>query len=96
MRKIRARDVLLELQQKNVKKIGKEKISELEKKEELDYDMIMTFYANYLKKEKDAIEVEKKKKIKEVEWWARALREEEKLKTEAYCRTHGEEEVKGI
>lgn len=47
--------------------------------------MIMVFYANVLKKEKDAIEVEKKKKIKDTDFWARSMREEEKRVTEKYC-----------
>jgi hypothetical protein len=39
----------------------------------------MNFYQNLLRKEKEAFEAEKKKKIKEVEYWARAIREEEKI-----------------
>ena len=47
--------------------------------------MILSFYANQLKKEKEAIEVEKKKKLKDIEFWARSMREEEKKVTEKYC-----------
>lgn len=47
--------------------------------------MIMNFYQDLLKKEKEAFENEKKSKLKEVEFWARAVREEEKVVTEKYC-----------
>jgi hypothetical protein len=38
-----------------------------------------------LRKEKEAFENEKKKKTKDVEYWAKSLREEEKVATEKYC-----------
>lgn len=56
----------------------------------------MNFYANHLKKEKEQFETEKKKKLKEVEFWARAQREEEKKAVEKYCENHGEEDMKLI
>lgn len=68
----------------------------MERKGEYDYDTIMTFYQNLLKKEKEAFEVEKQKKAKEVEYWARAVREEEKVAIEKYASEHGEEEMKQI
>ena len=61
---------------------------------EIDYDMIMTFYQGILKKEKEQFDAEKSKKLKEVDYWARALREEEKVAMERYCNEHGEEEMK--
>lgn len=70
---------------KNIKKINGVKISEIEKRDEYDYDQIMNFHANQLKKEKDQFEVDKKRKMKEAELWARAQREEEKRVTEKYC-----------
>ena len=70
---------------KNIKKINGVKISEIEKRDEYDYDQIMNFYTNQLKKEKDQFEIDKKRKMKEAELWARALREEEKRVTEKYC-----------
>lgn len=56
----------------------------------------MNFYQNLLRKEKEAFEVQKKNKIKEVEYLARAQREEEKIAIEKYCAEHGEEEMKQI
>jgi hypothetical protein len=56
----------------------------------------MTFYQQLLKKEKEAFENEKNKKLKDVEFWARSIREEEKIVTEKYCQQHGEEEMKQI
>lgn len=101
MRQIRAQEVLQELLRRGIKKLGGVKIQDLEKKglegaEVLDYDSIMTFYQNLLRREKEAIEAEKKKKLKDVEYWARAVREEEKLAIEKYCQEHGEEEMKQI
>ena len=49
----------------------------MERKGEFDYDMVMTYYQFLLKKEKEAFEGEKQKKLKDVEFWARAVREEE-------------------
>ncbi len=56
----------------------------------------MNFYQNLFKKEKEQFEAEKKKKVNEVECWARAVREEEKVNIEKYCEEHGEEEMKQI
>lgn len=101
MRKIRAQEVLQELIRRGVKKINGVKISDLEKKgdgasDALDYDTIMNFYQTMLRKEKEAFETQKKQKLKDVEYWARAIREEEKLAIEKYCQEHGEEEMKQI
>ena len=49
-----------------------------------------------MKKEKEAFEGEKQKKIKDVDYWARAVREEEKIATEKYAQEHGDEEMKQI
>jgi len=44
-RQVRAREVLHELLSRGIKKVGKEKIQELDRREDnLDYDTIMTFY----------------------------------------------------
>lgn len=53
--------------------------------ENMDYDSVMNFYQNLLKKEKEQFENEKQKKVKEIEYWARAVREEEKTTIEKYC-----------
>jgi uncharacterized membrane protein YcaP (DUF421 family) len=94
MRKIRAQEVLQELTRRGVKKIGQVKIADMERKGEFDYDEVMTYYQNLLKKEKEAFEGEKQKKLKDVEYWARAVREEEKVAIEKYAQEHGEREMK--
>ena len=68
----------------------------MERKGEFDYDMVMTYYQFLLKKEKEAFEGEKQKKLKDVEFWARAVREEERVATEKYAKEHGEAEMKQI
>ena len=65
---------------KGFKKINKEKIKDLEADpERIDYDAVIEFYQNVLKKEREQAEEDKKKKLREVELWNRALREEEKI-----------------
>lgn len=96
MRRIRAQEVLQELSRKGVKKIGNIKITDMERKGEYDYDEVMAYYQALLKKEKEAFEGEKLKKLKDIEYWARAIREEEKIAIEKYAREHGEEEMKQI
>ncbi len=96
MRKIRAQEVLSELTRRGVKKIGNVKISDMERKGEFDYDEVMQYYQGLLKKEKEAFEGEKQKKLKDVEYWARAVREEERIAIEKYAKEHGEEEMKQI
>ena len=59
MRKIRAQEVLAELSRRGIKKIGQAKISDMEKRGEIDYDEVMGFYQSLLKKEKEAFEGEK-------------------------------------
>lgn len=96
MKRNRVKEVLLELQRKNIKKIDNKKINDMQRNEEFDYDLVMNFYANHLKNEKQQFENEKKTKLKEVELWARAQREEEKKIVEKYCENHGEEDMKLI
>eukprot|EP00347_Sterkiella_histriomuscorum_P021885 403332425 len=96
MRKIRAQEVVQELLRKNIKKINGIKIDKQGQDQELDYDTIMNFYQNLLRKEKEQFEVVKKQKLKDTDHWARALREEEKVVIEKYCAEHGEEEMKQI
>lgn len=62
----------------------------------IKYDAVMDVYQGLLKKEKEQIEEEKKKKIKEVELWARSLREEEKLAIEKFAKDHGDKEMEQI
>ena len=96
MRKIRAQEVIQELIRRGIKKVGNVKISDMERKGEYDYDDILSYYQNILKKEKEAFEGEKQRKIKDVEFWARAVREEEKTAIVKHAETHGEEEMKQI
>lgn len=64
--------------------------------DKLDYDRIMTFYQNLLQKEKKQFEEDKVKKIREVDYWARAIKEEERLAIIKYCEQYGESEMKQI
>ena len=60
MRKIRAQEVVQELLRKGIKKIGKERLDKplgADQDQELDYDTIMNFYQNLLRKEKEAFEI---------------------------------------
>ena len=80
---------------KGFKKIGKEKIKDMENDpDRVDYDVVIQFYQDVLRKEREQIEEEKKKKLREVELWTRALREEEKLAIEKYALENGDSEIK--
>lgn len=96
-RQERAREVLYELLQRNIKKIGNDRIEMLQKKEEdLDYDTIMTYYQNVLRREREAFEVTKNKKVNDVEIWSRAIKEEECIAMQQYCDEHGNDEMENI
>ena len=60
---------------------------------ELDYEHIMSFYGNVLRKDREAFELHKTQKVNDVEIWTRAVKEEEKLAMEKYCSEHGKQEV---
>jgi len=49
----------------------------------------MAFYTNLLKRDRDAFELNKTKKVNDVEIWSRAVKEEEKIAMEKYCSEHG-------
>ena len=86
----RAKEVLRELSVRGVKQIGKDRIQALEMSDqELDYESIMAFYPNILKKDRERFELNKTKKVNDVEIWTRAVKEEEKLEMEKYCAEHG-------
>ena len=95
-RQFRAREVLQELQAKGIKKIKNDKITDLEKEEELNYDQIMTFYSNLLRKEREAFEITKNKKLNDVEIWVKARKEEESKAIKKYCDEHGAKEIEQI
>jgi hypothetical protein len=93
----RAIEVLRELSVRGVKQIGKDKIQHLERQEgELEYESIMAFYANILKRDREAFELNKTKKVNDVEIWTRAVKEEEKATMEKYCAEHGQEDIEQI
>ena len=82
--------MLRELSVRGVKQIGKDRIQALEMSDqELDYESIMAFYSNILKKDRERFELNKTKKVNDVEIWTRAVKEEEKLEMERYCAEHG-------
>lgn len=96
-RQKRAREVLRELSVRGVKQIGKDRIQQLEMQDaELDYDGIMAFYTHLLKKDREAFELNKTKKINDVEIWTRAVKEEEKQSMEKYCTENGQKEIEKI
>lgn len=96
-RQERAREVLYELLQRNIKKVGNDRIEVLQKREEdLDYDQIMTFYQNVLRRERESFEVLKNKKVNDVEIWSRAIKEEECIAMQQYCDEHGNDEMENI
>ena len=49
----------------------------------------MAYYSNLLKKDREAFELNKTKKVNDVEIWTRAIKEEEKAAMEAYCAQKG-------
>ena len=63
---------------------------------DLDYDGIMTYYENLLKRDRDAFELNKTKKVNDVEIWSRAVKEEEKKAMDKYCNENGKEEIAKI
>jgi hypothetical protein len=56
----------------------------------------MDFYQNLMKKEKEAVEESKKKKLKEVELWSRSQREEERMSIEKYANEKADAEMDKI
>lgn len=79
-RQERAREVLAELMQRNIKKVGNDRVDMLSKREDdLDYDTIMSFFQNVLRREREAFEIQKNKKVNDIEIWSRAIKEEECL-----------------
>lgn len=95
-RQARAKQVLGELIVRGIKKIGKEKVTDIDQREEFDYDLILQFYQNLLRKEAEQSEEQKKKKARDVDLWARAIREEEKIAIIKHCEEHGEDEMQQI
>lgn len=96
-KKQRALEIILILQQKGYRKVKKDRIKDLlVQHDKINYDDVIDFYQNVLKKERERIEEDKKKKMREVELWNRALREEEKIAIERYAAEHGAEQMKAI
>ena len=68
---------------KGHKKINKDKIKDLKNyPERINYENVIEFYQQVIRKEREQIEEDKKKKMRDVELWNRALREEEKIAIE--------------
>ena len=76
--------------------MGKDKITELEKRDEIEYDTIMSLYQTELQKDREAFEVQKKIKRNDIEIWAHAKKMEEVKIVEAYCEKHGQKDVEKI
>lgn len=56
----------------------------------------MTFYANLLRKEREAFEITKNKKSNDVEIWVKARKEEESKAMKKFCDEHGDKEMEQI
>lgn len=96
-KKQRAIEIITILSQKGYRKVKKDRIKDLlVQQEKINYDDVIDFYQNVLKKERERIEEDKKKKMREVELWNRALREEEKIAIERFAAEHGAEQMKAI
>merc|ERR1711957_410594 len=95
-RQVRAKQVLNELEQRGVEKVGKNKIESLMKQEEVDCDQIESFYQKELEKDRAAFEVQQRQKRNEVELMAHSTKCEEKKALLAYCEKHGEKAVAEI
>lgn len=76
--------------------MGKERIVDMEKRDDLDYDEIQDVHLAMLKREREYFEVQKNKKVNDVEIWSRALREEEKIAMGEYCKKFGAQEMENI
>lgn len=62
----------------------------------IKYDQVMTFYQNHMKKEKELIEENKKKKLKDVELLLRSQREEEKIVIQKFANEKADKEMEQI
>lgn len=56
----------------------------------------MNYYQNVLRKEREAYDQQKNKKVNDVEIWARALKEEESIAMKEYCQKNGKVEMENI
>ena len=84
-----------DLRDREIKKVGKNKVETMiAEPEKINYDEIIVFYEGVLAKEREQVEEDKKKKLREVELWTRAVREEEKLAIQKYAKEHGDDEIK--
>lgn len=95
-KQVRAKEVLNELAQRGIKKIGKDNIVYLEQEDEVEYDTIMSFYQSVLQKEREAFEKSKKQKKNDVEIWAHAKKTEERKTLTEYCKKFGARDVELI
>jgi len=96
-KRMRATELIQVLGGKGFKKIGKSKIVDLLNNQNLiKYDYIMDFYQNQIKKEKEQIDENKKKKLKEVDMWSRSQREEEKAFIEKYANDNADKAMEEI
>ena len=95
MRKLQAEEALLELDRKGVKKIGKIKLFDIADDPVAHYDKLMEARRDLARREKD-IDAIKIRKQKQCELWARAIKEEEKIVNEKYCKANAESEMEKI
>jgi len=92
-RQLRSKQILNELEQRGIEKVGKQKIEILMQKEENDVDMIESFYQKELDKDRLAFEVQQRRKRNDVEVMAHAAKCEEKKALMTYCEKFGERDT---
>lgn len=95
-RQLRAKQILNELEQRGIEKVGKQKIEILMKVEENDVDMIESFYQKELDKDRLAFEIQQRRKRNDVEVMAHATKCEEKKALLTYCEKFGARDTQEI
>jgi hypothetical protein len=97
IRKIKATEVVADLIRRNIKKVNGVQLQDYQSgKLEIDYDSVMSYYQDLIKKEKEAFDVEKQRRHREIQIWSRALKEEQKRQIEKFCEDKGAEEMAQI
>lgn len=102
LKKVKCNELLKLLKEKGLKKVGTTKqntqsIKYLEENpQKIDFDVVIEVYQSLRRKEAELAEENKKKKMRDVELWSRAMREEEKLAVEKYAEETGEKQMEEL
>lgn len=95
-RQLRSKQILNELEQRGIEKIGKNRIDYLLTKEENDVDSIESFYQKELDKDRLAFEVQQRRKRNDVEVHAHSTKCEEAKALLTYCNKFGDRDTEEI